>query len=521
MPEFLPFVRCEHPVTIYDRLTHTGMFVPCRKCVSCENTKRNSLSLKLRLEFSRHRFCQFITLTYNNFHLPVFTISDRRTQSDATYAQKKYDSKHFILNPVNDRIFWDLKTRDYELTYEKPKDFSKSISYYNSRLAAYKKLHPTRSNLVYGYDNRVALLYYRDAQLWLKRLRKKISKYYPNEKIRYYIVGEYGTESLRPHWHCLLFYNSCELSREFENVLTVPQLAGEAENNQCAVFLHSLWKYGVCTSARADDGVNGYIASYVSLPADFPRLIKFLSPQKTYHSIGLGSPLSKEAVERVYKTENFGDFLDIALTDNKGVVQHYSVWRSIYSKVFPRLPYSSSFDAYEISLLYDSFERLSDYLNTIKIDVISNYIYDTYIAAHIEAPPFLRQYLRCYMKLLYLYDKDDFDCKQAISSMLRVSKNFYKNCFEYGISKSTHLRLIRDFYKYISLNSMRQCYSFLEQNPSYEVLYNSTLNPAMHSSFTCNDDKGLFKQFIDSQHNMYDDSIKHRKKVAIINSYIG
>lgn len=45
-----------------------------------------------------------------------------------------------------------------------------------------------------------ATLYKKDAQNWLKRLRK-ISK----TKIRYYLVGEYGEKHHRPHFHILLF----------------------------------------------------------------------------------------------------------------------------------------------------------------------------------------------------------------------------------------------------------------------------------------------------------------------------
>lgn len=39
----------------------------------------------------------------------------------------------------------------------------------------------------------------RHLQLFLKRLRKKVSH------LRYYAVGEYGTKTLRPHYHAILF----------------------------------------------------------------------------------------------------------------------------------------------------------------------------------------------------------------------------------------------------------------------------------------------------------------------------
>lgn len=43
-------------------------------------------------------------------------------------------------------------------------------------------------------------LHKRDLQLFLKKLRKKNSS-----KLRFYAVGEYGSKTLRPHYHAVLF----------------------------------------------------------------------------------------------------------------------------------------------------------------------------------------------------------------------------------------------------------------------------------------------------------------------------
>ncbi|AXB22553.1 replication initiation protein [Lynx canadensis associated microvirus CLP 9413] len=41
----------------------------------------------------------------------------------------------------------------------------------------------------------------RDFQLFMKRLRKA----FPDQKIRYFAAGEYGSETFRPHYHAILF----------------------------------------------------------------------------------------------------------------------------------------------------------------------------------------------------------------------------------------------------------------------------------------------------------------------------
>lgn len=40
----------------------------------------------------------------------------------------------------------------------------------------------------------------RDVQLWLKRVRKRFGS-----GVRYYLVGEYGEKTRRPHYHCILY----------------------------------------------------------------------------------------------------------------------------------------------------------------------------------------------------------------------------------------------------------------------------------------------------------------------------
>ena len=42
----------------------------------------------------------------------------------------------------------------------------------------------------------------RDTQLWLKRLRALLG---PTRPLRYYLVGEYGDETFRPHYHAALY----------------------------------------------------------------------------------------------------------------------------------------------------------------------------------------------------------------------------------------------------------------------------------------------------------------------------
>lgn len=54
-------------------------------------------------------------------------------------------------------------------------------------------------------DNDQGVLLKRDIQLFLKRLRRKFDYAKKKYKIRYFVIGEYGTQTQRPHYHMILF----------------------------------------------------------------------------------------------------------------------------------------------------------------------------------------------------------------------------------------------------------------------------------------------------------------------------
>lgn len=90
----------------------------------------------------------------------------------------------------------------------------------------------------------------RDLQLFLKRLRKGTSG-----AVRFFGVGEYGEESGRPHYHCLLFGRDFDDRRLFTtrngvSVFTSEELAG-------------FWKFGHSTVGDLTFQSAAYCARYV------------------------------------------------------------------------------------------------------------------------------------------------------------------------------------------------------------------------------------------------------------------
>ena len=82
----LPFVKCLSPVQVS---TSKGVtLVPCGNCPACEARRKHDLQLRIQIEAQKHKHNWFITLTYDDEHLPVFSpyVSDESYYSDEDFA---------------------------------------------------------------------------------------------------------------------------------------------------------------------------------------------------------------------------------------------------------------------------------------------------------------------------------------------------------------------------------------------------------------------------------------------------
>lgn len=107
----------------------------------------------------------------------------------------------------------------------------------------------------------------RDASLWLKRLRKR----WRVSPIRYYLVGEYGDESWRPHYHAALFgFPACE----YGQTRRFPRGRERSCCPRCDIIAET-WGLGRIDLARLEQHSAQYVCGYVTkklTSADDPRL---------------------------------------------------------------------------------------------------------------------------------------------------------------------------------------------------------------------------------------------------------
>lgn len=314
--------RCQNPRTVVNKYTHEPVVVSCGSCPSCI-LRRSGIQTNLLTTYSaQFRYVYFVTLTYAPQFLPTLEVSvvevctddiadvpcvpnvdDLDAGDPNTYLfgfrSVPRSSSVRLKSSTVERTFKDPNIR---FTYPmKPKDLLSILGKIN-----------------HNVPNRIPYVCNRDLDLFLKRLRS----YYPDEKLRYYAVSEYGPTSFRPHWHLLLFSNSERFS---ETVL---------EN------VSKAWSYGRCDASLSRGFAAPYVASYVNsfvaLPDFYTQMPKVVRP-KSFHSIGFTeSNLFPRKVRVAEIDEVANKCLDGVRVERNGYFRTIKPTWSYLLRLFPR-----------------------------------------------------------------------------------------------------------------------------------------------------------------------------------------
>lgn len=263
--------RCQNPRTVVNKYTHEPVVVSCGSCPSCI-LRRSGIQTNLLTTYSaQFRYVYFVTLTYAPQFLPTLEVSVVETcTDDIADVSVVPDINDLDAGDPNTYLFGfrsvprsasiKLKSSTVERTFKDP-----DIRFTYPMKS--KDLLSILSKINHNIPNRIPYVCNRDLDLFLKRLRS----YYPDEKLRYYAVSEYGPTSFRPHWHLLLFSNSERFSQ------TVCENVSKA------------WSYGRCDASLSRGFAAPYVASYVNsfvaLPDFYTQMPKVVRP-KSFHSIG-------------------------------------------------------------------------------------------------------------------------------------------------------------------------------------------------------------------------------------------
>lgn len=489
------FVKCLSPLILKDSRGYPFQ-VPCGHCVACQNNKRSSLSLKLRLEEYISKYCYFLTLTYDDDNLPLFSLGEDSLSND------------FIrLYPYSSRLRDDSSINDFCADfYNFDSDFIDKMDYYSSFVANYERKY--HKSCAYGHGL-YALLYYRDIQLFLKRIRKHIYKYY-GEKVRFYVIGEYGTKSLRPHWHLLLFFNSSALSQAFE---ICENVGTSSRPCQCPRFIRPFWQFGICDSKRTNGECYNYVSSYVNQSSYFPKLLILLSNQKAYHSVHLGQILPLQSFVEAIKKGDFSFFERQFYVDVHGFECPYSIWRSYYSRFFPKFTCSSSMSFEETYRVLTSYETLRVLFDTDSVTDICRRLFSHY---HSGLPD--THDIFVYLRFAYnsVLHAKNVSLLSALRSCVSASRDFLRAARMCDMTSTAYFRKYMDFYKYIGLTRLRSHYENCDSVEYRTNYYNIYQLRFIDGSYIYGSDSE-YSRFRVSEQIRSLRSIKHRDQIALLN----
>lgn len=171
------------------------MLIPCGQCIGCRIRQREDWTTRIELEARDYpkEEVWFITLTYDEDHVPGMIVKTGEIMRKVQYTWKPGE--------------------------ERPSS--------------------------------VQVLLYEDIQKFLKRLRKAY-----RDKLRYFVAGEYGEQTARPHYHMILYgWKPTDL----ENLYKIHH-----NGYYTSKWLTNIWGMGQIQIAQAVPETYRYVAGYVT-----------------------------------------------------------------------------------------------------------------------------------------------------------------------------------------------------------------------------------------------------------------
>lgn len=270
--------HCQHRSFITNRYNGARIAVDCGQCDYCIHKKAQKASMRVKTSGSAFKYSYFVTLTYDNEHVPLMFCKVLHNDYDDVlgisgdihfgHEYHKYipvseyqcddDSmlRHIFFEQVQGTVPFDREIKEYVPVKD---NWFLSMAAIRSFICKTQSVNKTDypASEQYGRDNLIPFLNYVDVQNYIKRLRKYLYKQLGSyETLHFYAVGEYGPVHFRPHYHILLFTNSKEISEVLR-------------------YCHDKsWKFGRSDFQIARGGASSYVSSYINSLSSAPLLYR-------------------------------------------------------------------------------------------------------------------------------------------------------------------------------------------------------------------------------------------------------
>lgn len=500
------FLSCNSPVKV--NTLRGALLVGCGKCIQCQTARRRKTELLLSLETQSHKYCELINLTYNDECLPWVDLS----AIDGRYIAYGNELDTFLrsLHPIHfgDRYkkMYNPRTNKYYSVRDKyysEQRYTSVFGYlerymcfdtfdvtqtyldlenYNKRIDQYYVKFPWRKRGFSRQKNHVAILWSEDLQRYVDRLKKWVGRTF-GVKVRYFAVGEYGTNSLRPHWHIVLFHDSLQLRDAFSKVFVYPN-STKRNPRECSTALRdaSLWTFGDCTTTTTDGFASSYLSGYLNQSSSIPKLLSSFPP-KTYKSIFLGDNRDFKLLSSLLKSRDFDGLTTSRLVSRKGLDHIVSVPSSSYSRFHIGYSFDGLQDLKAKSAL---FRATKWFLNRAQISLSDDSQlhdallwlcnYDTSsrsLDSAILSP--LLSYCHSFAYPVYILK----NTLNPLKSLFYATIKLYSMSSSLGLNTWQYLTLVHDFEKWLDYRNLVNHLTMLEVNPSLAYQYYASFDSCL------------------------------------------
>lgn len=444
---------CAHPRVIKNKYTGEPVYVPCGTCEFCIHNKAVRSELKCNVQLASSKYCEFVTLTYSTEYLPVGQfykgscgeVRFRSLPRDFAYSYKTV--RGYTRNILFHDETFDFST---DLSWEAAQLLQKKTHLHYTSFPDGRRIYnrPYMENLI-GYLN------YRDIQLFLKRLNQNIRSI-TNEKIHYYVTGEYGPTTFRPHFHLLFFFDSERLRQSFRQ------------------FVFKSWRFGDSDTQHVWSTASCYVAGYVNSTACLPDFFKnsrYIKPFGRF-SVHFAESAFNEVFKPEEDEETFSLFYDGRILDLNGKPTLVKPKRSHINRLYPRLNKSKYATLDDDVRIATTISQLPQVLARFGfIDEVSDFEFSKriyyLIRRYLEvdhsldyAPEQLRVIYNACRLSLYINFSDESGCS-AVYRLLLQYRNLVRNWITAPVGSVAFtgqlrraVRSIHAFYCYCSRRSL-------------------------------------------------------------------
>lgn len=262
----------------------------CGKCPSCLSEKQSAWQMRSANEYksciSAGGWCIYITLTYDNEHLPVLDLDNLRIEDFQTdpFVDVKYtkiisnESKTSLtptilqLRTMFDRgVHYVANRKNIEVVEASPKGVCRYVPLYLKILGKGEQTevatnilpsslgHATGDNYT---QSQVPCFDKRIVQNYKKRIQTYAKRHYGVSLVRSFLCSEYGSQFGRPHHHALFYFYP-----DYDKINSE-----ETRNNAIAntiALLQNEWTYGISKFGSlgalvTSDVASKYVAKYIT-----------------------------------------------------------------------------------------------------------------------------------------------------------------------------------------------------------------------------------------------------------------